>query len=162
MRSLLGLVLLLATGASAQTLAPISAQTLSGREVSVPDQMPAQRSILVFGFKQSHTKEFDAWRGPLAQLAKKEGVDWVELPFVDVGKILKAVIRAAMNATMSDDLTREHFAPVWDSPEATKVALGIESDEQVVVVVCDETGTVLARVDGDPTAEAIATLTAAL
>ena len=124
--------------------------------------MPAHRTILVFGFKQAHTKEFDAWRGPLSQLAQREGVDWLELPFVDVGKILKAVIRAAMNASMSDEQTRAHFAPVWGSAEPTKTALGITSDEEVVVVVCDEAGEVIARVDGLPDAQAIETLAEAL
>jgi hypothetical protein len=153
--------LLITAMAHADPLPPISAETLSGRVVDLPASMPAERTILLLGFKQSHQAEFDAWRTQLPSLVG-EDVDWLELPFVHVPGFLRGIIGSAMNRSLKDPVVRAHFAPVWADPGPVLQAFDITTDDEMVLVVVDATGSLLFRVDGAPTDERRADLTAAL
>lgn len=153
------IVWLLAT-AWGQVLPPVTAQTLSGASVALPATVPAPRVILVLGFRQRHQADFEAWRPTTAALSQSAGVDWLELPFLDVPRFLRRIIGGAMNRSLTDPVCRAHFAPVWASADPVRAALGIDSDEDCVVVVIDAAGTVVHRVDGPPSPGSIAALTA--
>lgn len=163
MRSLLSLwLLLLAPLGQAGELPAISTQTLDGREVALPSALPAERTVLLLGFKRSHQSEFDLWRPTLQSESAPDGIDWLELPYVNVGRLLKSIIGTAMDRTITDPVTRAHFAPVWDSPSSVKDAFQIDSDDAMVLVVLGPAGDVIARIDGPPTDAAVARLRAAL
>lgn len=148
----------LSLAAAANTIAPVSATTLAGARVELPASMPAERTVLVLGFKQSHNTAFDAWRPHLSEMSRDPAVDWLELPYVDVPRILQGFIGGAMNRTIRDDVTRAHFAPVWDSSVAMREALDIRGESSVVLVLCDRSGRVEVRIDGLPTSESVAAL----
>lgn len=146
----------------AQSLPPVDTQTLSGRSVVLPAAASAERTVLLLAFRQRHQDDLDAWRPHLAALAAPGEVDWVELPYVDVPRLLKGIIRAAMDRSIDDPVTRDHFAPVWGSPAQVQAGLQITDDEQIVVLVVDRGGEVLWRRTGPPGADGPAALEAAL
>lgn len=125
----------------------------------LPEALPAKRTALLIGLKQRHQADFDAWRPILAELAADPELDWLELPFVPVGAILRGIISGAMDRKLTDPVLREHFAPVWGSAELLKEAVGIESDAEMVLLVVGGTGEVLWRRDGGPGARGAAELT---
>lgn len=136
-------------------------ETLDGTPVVLPTAMPAERTVLLYGFKKSHQDQFDAWRPILAELAADERVNWRELPFLAVGSVLRGVIGLAMDKTLKDPVQRAHFAPIWASGDPTREALGVDG-AQMVLVVCDRQGEVRFQVAGAPTEEAVAGLKQAL
>lgn len=156
------ITLLLLLCAAAQTLPAIEATTLAGGAVELPARMPAERTVLLLGFRQVHQKGFDQWRPLLASRAEHERVDWLELPFVDVGAVLGRIIGAAMDRQLDDPVTRAHFAPVWASADPVREALAVSDDKELAVVVCDRTGRVLWIGLGEPDDAAVAGLDAAL
>ena len=133
---------MLLAAALAQQVAPIEATTLSGDPVALPEALGAGPMVLLYGFKRTHSADFDSWQPALVELEQTGRARWLALPFVDVGKILRSIVGAAMNRSIDDATTRAHFAPVWASGDPTRAALGLEGDEEMAVVLVGQDGTV--------------------
>jgi hypothetical protein len=151
----------LATAALAQALPVITTRSLSGLAIELPASPPAERTVLLLGFRRSHQADFELWRTELGPQRHDGEVDWLELPFLDVPGLLEGIIGGAMNRSISDPVVRDRFAPVWASADPVRDALHIATDQQMVLVVV-RAGEVTLRLDGPPTAQARADLAAAL
>ena len=148
----------LAAIAAAQTLPTVSTTTLSGRPVVVPDPDQDGRTVVLLAFARDHQDDLDAWRPHLVTL----GCNWVEIPFIDVPWVLRRLIRGAMDRSIDDTVTRNHLAPVWGDADAVRRSVGIEEDDEIVVIVVDPRGRVLHRHDGPPGTTGPASLADAL
>lgn len=146
--------------ALAGELPPISAETLSGASVELPSKPPAERTVLMVGLQRAHNADFEAWWPTLVELSSEPSIDWLELPFVDVGAGLRLVIEQAMELELSDPVVRAHFAPVCASPEPLKQSLGVDSNEQMLLLL--EGGELTWSQSGGPSPERVEALRQAL
>ena len=131
-------MILLLSAALAAELPPIEARTLAGEPVSLPDSPPAPRTLILMGLGREHQAAFEAWRPLVRELAADPTVDWIELPFVDVGAALRLVIEPALEVELAEPLVQAHFAPVWGPPEPWMKALSITSKEHMQLLLLED------------------------
>ena len=123
-----------------QSLPQIEAETLSGTKLSLPSGLSADHTVLVLSFQRDHQEVSNAWRPHLAEMAKSGSVTWYELAFLDVSTPVRLAVGTAMDYGITDAVARKHVAPVWSSHAGVRKALGITSDQEVVVAVVNKSG----------------------
>ncbi len=140
---------------------PVQSRTLDGRAISLPADLPAERTLLILGFQRGQQSSIEAWAKAMQRLGGSN-LPWLQLPVMDDPN---AVVRAIVNGGMRHAINRDlwpHIVTLYTHKAAFERTVGIDSEAAVHVLVVDRTGAILARVTGDYTPEAAARLLAAL
>ena len=122
---------------------------LNGRALTLPDELPANKTILLVAFERDQQAEIDSWATGLDLRVDGSGMPWLEVPVV--GKmpwIARAFINNGMRGGIPDKAKRAHVTTLYVNQEQWVRSLGLARTDQVCVLVVDRAGNVLAIQDG--------------
>ncbi len=126
-----------------------ASHTLTQRSMTVPEDLPTDRTLALIGFKRGHHKKVQSWVDGL-NLQNDTSIAWMRMPVInDPGT------REGRNA-VEDKLLRRYpleaerarLLPAFVDSDRFARTAGLHSTEEVYAVVLNRQGEVLARVEG--------------
>jgi len=137
---------------------------LEGTRRTIPDDLPGGPHVLVVAFQRWHQSIVDRWKPPLEALAKRHpGTEVREVPSISRGyRLFRSGIDGGMAAAIPDVSVRRHTLTAYTDLGALARDLGIHSFDTVHVFLVDCSGHVLWTAEGEPTAELLDNLEAAM
>lgn len=152
-----------ATGAHAEPrLATVTAEDLNGRELTLPAELPGERTLLLIAFKREQQLDLNVW---IAELGLKESgaPAWLELPVIaNYGALWRDFVDNGMRSGITTTEDRARVVTIYGDVDAFRGQLGLGSEDLVYLLVVDRAGAVLAREYGAYSAEKAARLLAAM
>ena len=125
----------------------VESADLTGRSLTLPRDLPEARTIMILAFTQEQQADVDGWRAGLG--LKPGDTNWLEMPVIDQpGAVGRFFIDTGMRRGIPDVAVRRHVVTLYTDKRTFFAQVGIRSDEQVIVMVVDRGGHILARVDG--------------
>jgi hypothetical protein len=167
MLCLFGVLLATNTPLLAQTLSlgqmpVIKAQTLNERELTLPRDLPGDKTLVLIAFEREQQKNVNTW---IAGMKLGDNpFPWVETPVIEPrGSLSRAFIDGGMRMGIRDVITREKTITLYTDRLAFVRAMGLRgSIETIHAAVVNRAGQVLASVEGDYSKEKEAVLLKAL
>ena len=130
--------------------APITAKRLDQQQVSLPQGLPAERTLAIVAFRRQQRAEVQSW---IDGLKLKEGspITWVRMPVLeDPGnEPERKRIEARLLERHTQPADRSRLVPLFTDREAFIRAARLSGTEHASVLVLDRQGRVLARVEGE-------------
>ena len=167
---LLILTAALVTGSMAQPAAQapvfptVSFYNLAKARVTLPADLHAENNLLLLYFRLHQQPEVDAWQTAIDQW--RNGNPHIGTYTCLVSPRVNIVSRwwqnASLRSALPDARRWSTMLPLYVDKESFEKALNIHSEQQVVLLVTDRQGHVLARADGPPTAQSRAAIANAL
>jgi hypothetical protein len=125
------------------------AHTLTQRPMTVPADLPSDRTLALITFKRTQKEHADSWVHGL-NLKNDPSIKWIRMPVVnDPGTPEgrdEIQNRLLGRYTAEDD--RANLLPVFTDRQNFIRSAGLSGVDQVVAVVVNRQGEVLARVEG--------------
>lgn len=129
-------------------LPALQSKDLNGRELTLPHDLPGERTLLIVAFEREQQSDVDTWTTGL-KLAGSN-LPWFELPVIEnPGALARWFISGGMRRGIKDQALWQHVVTLYTRKADFKTALGITSEKSVQVLVVDRQGQVLERVIGD-------------
>jgi hypothetical protein len=140
----------------------LKTETLAERELTLPKDLPGEKSLILMAFEREQQKNVDTWINGM-KLADSP-IPWIETPVINPqNRLFRAFINGGMRRGITDEKSRERTITLYTDRLALLKAMGLpEITTTIYAVVVDRTGNVLAKVEGDYTKEKADTLIAAL
>jgi hypothetical protein len=140
----------------------INTESLAKRELTLPKDLPGQRTLILMAYARVQQKNIDTWINGMA-LAKSR-IAWIETPIVgERNFLMQAFINGGMRAGIQDPTARENTVTLFVEPDELAKAMGMPSKTSTIfAAVVERSGRVLAYVEGDYTPEKAALISAAL
>lgn len=127
----------------------VSAKSLDRQPVTLPQQLPAQRTLALVAFGSGQRAEVQSWIDGLG-LRRDASIPWLKLPVLNDPGDEKE--RSAIEQRLQDKYAahqdRSRLVPVFTDPQAFVRAVGLSGIEHASVLVIDREGNVLARAEG--------------
>jgi hypothetical protein len=126
----------------------ISAENLNEKPVTLPAQLPAERSLVLMAFEREQQIALNTW---VEGLGLKDGkLPWIETPVIAKGYgLFSGFIGGGMRRGITDPALRERTITLYTDPAALRRGMGLSGDgKEVWVMVLDRTGQVLAQAPG--------------
>lgn len=169
MRCCFLLSMTLAAGAAAQSAPPavfptVSSDSLSKAHVTLPTDLNRDRNLMLLYFKLDQQPDVNAWNGAFDRWRATDPAPGVYncLVLPRSNFLSRWWQNSSLRSDTQDANRRNTTVPLYvDRTEFLK-QLGISSQKQVVVLVTDRQGKVLARADGPPSDESRAAIHNAL
>ena len=123
--------------------------TLSKRAMTVPDDLPAERTLALITFKRTQKEHADSWVDGL-NLKNDPSINWIRMPVVnDPGTPEgREEIQNRLLGRYTAEGDRANLLPVFVDRNNFVRSAGLSGVDQAVVVVLNRQGDVLARVEG--------------
>jgi hypothetical protein len=139
------------------------AHTLLRQPVAVPQGLPADRTLALITFHRSHQEQAESWVRGL-NLRDDPSIAWMRLPVLnDPGTPTgRDALENSLRELYPADAERAKLLPVFTDRASFVRSAGLNSVDQVYVVVVNRQGEVLARVEGAFDPEKAQTLRATL
>ena len=149
----------------------IDARALDGEQRRIPQDLPADRTLVLLAFKQWQQRQVDAW------IARAESEGWapdlsaadsparatIEVPCIGRRwSPARRFIDGGMAASIRAPAILARTWTAYTDVGRVQRALGIPDSDQVHALVVDRAGMVLARAAGDPTERSWPTIAAAM
>ena len=149
-----GLALVLAVVSPTDTqvmgrLPAFMSHVLAKRAITVPDDLPAERTLALITFKRTQREHADSWVDGL-NLKNDPSIKWIRMPVVnDPGTPEgRDEIKNRLLGRYTSEDERANLLPVFVDRNNFVRSAGLSGVEQAVVVVLNRQGDVLARVEG--------------
>lgn len=156
--SALALLLATATAGTQPPLhvPPVHGKTLSGAAVELPEALHARTGVLVLGFSQAARAEVAAWARRLAaDYRDSPTVTYYEMPVLaGAPRLLRGWVLGKV-AEDVPDRAKPRVLPVLDHEADWKTLAGYERDDSAYILLVNEQGEVLGRLQG-PVTDALA------
>lgn len=150
----------------------VAGRSLDGRNVMLPEELPADRTVAVIAFQQRHQACVDRW----ISMAEADGVPGspldmeagamscvLELPVLSTRwKLGRGFIDGGMAASIRVPRVLARTITIYTDVRAFQLPLGIAGSDEVQVRVVTRSGDVLGRASGEPTTDAWMALAQAL
>ena len=122
---------------------------LAGRAITVPDDLPAERTLALLTFKRTQKEHADSWVEGL-NLKNDPSIKWIRMPIVnDPGTPEgRDEIKNRLLGRYNAEDERANLLPVFVDRKSFVRSAGLSGVDQAVVVVLNRQGEVLARVEG--------------
>jgi hypothetical protein len=147
----------------AQVRMPVlQAESLASVSVSLPRDLPGEKTLVLMGFEFDHQRIMDTWVHQMN--LKRDARPWVQLHMIpSVWGLIGGFVNARKRPYFPDAYQRERVIPMYTDVSAALTAMAFaDSRNQVLISVVRRDGMVLARAEGHYDAERAATLLAAL
>lgn len=138
----------------------VRGRTLLGQDVELPSGLPAERTLAVLAFRQSHQACVDRWIAGAVErgvpdspidLPSDTPVAVIEIPVLSTRWNLgRRFIDGGMAANIRDRRVLARTITVYTDVRALQEPLLIEGSDDVVPLVVTRDGRVLARSTGEP------------
>ena len=125
------------------------AQTLSKRPMTVPDDLPGERTLALITFKRTQREHADSWIEGL-NLKSDPSIKWIRMPVVnDPGTPEgRDEVQTRLLGRYTAEDERANMLPVFTDRERFVRSAGLSGVNQAVAVVVNRRGEVLARAEG--------------
>lgn len=131
------------------SLPAFMAHTLAKRPMTVPDDLPSDRTLALITFKRTQKEHADSWIAGL-NLKNDPSIKWIRMPVVnDPGTPQgRDEIQSRLLGRYPAEDDRANLLPVFIDRNNFVRSAGLSGVDQAVVVVVNRQGEVLARVEG--------------
>ncbi len=130
-------------------LPAVSAKRLNQQPISLPQELPAVRTLALVAFDRAHRAEVESWIAGM-QLRENNAITWFKMPvFDDPGsESARSGIESQMRARHSAEADRARLVPVFTNRDAFIRAAGMTGSDHAWALVLGRDGQVLARAEG--------------
>jgi hypothetical protein len=151
-----------AQAAPAGRMPVIKTETLSEREVTLPADLPGEKTLVLIAFERVQQKNIDTWVNGLK--LKESALPWIETPVIDPqNAFFRALINGGMRGGIPDTAMREKTITLYTDRNAFIKAMALNSGvKSIYAAVVSRAGQVLTLAEGDYSAEKAEALLAAL
>ncbi len=135
-------------------------QNLMRKPVTVPEDLSSDRTLALITFQRSQRAQAESWVTGL-NLKNDPSITWMRIPVVNDPGTSKGrdEVESRFLQHYKGDAERSNLVPLFTSDRASFVrSAGLNGTEQSYAVVVNRSGDVLARVEGEFSAEKAATL----
>ena len=135
-------------------LPALHAKRLNQEPIALPQGLPASRTLALVAFQRGHRGEIESWIKGM-QLRENDAIAWLKMPVLDDpgSESARSDIESGMLARHSAETDRARLVPVFTNRDAFMRAAGMSGSDHAWVLVLGRDGQVLARVEGEYTAE---------
>jgi hypothetical protein len=142
----------------------LQVRDLEGVDYVIPDELPGGPHVIILAFQQWHQLIVNRWTKPLEAIAERHpGTEVWEVPSMSRGyRLFRGGIDGGMRAGIPDTNVRRHTLTAYTDLKALAKALDLDTLETVQVFVVDCDGTVRWHGTGEPSADALDALDAAI
>ncbi|MFW9908554.1 MAG: hypothetical protein ACFFEF_08255 [Candidatus Thorarchaeota archaeon] len=128
----------------------VTGSNLLGEKVTIPDELPAKFNILIVAFQQWQQRLVNSWVPFLETLVSEESnVDYYELPTIrGMNRIYQRIIDGGMRAGIPNPETRRRTVTLYIDKEPFRDALEIDSEDDIQILLVDDSGEVQWRETG--------------
>jgi hypothetical protein len=130
-------------------LPSIMSHTLAKRPMTVPDDLPSERTLALITFKRTQKEHADSWIQGM-NLKNDPSIQWIRMPVVnDPGtpQGRNEVQNRLLGRYTAED-ERANLLPLFVDRNSFVRSAGLSGVDQAVAVVVNRRGEVLARVEG--------------
>lgn len=138
----------------------VEGSNLEGRRFSLPEDFGGELNIVLVAFRREQQDDVDTWVPFIKTTAgKHSGLKAYELPTLNRSySMVRRFIDGGMSRGIPEKATRETTITLYIDKTPFKKALGITTEDRIVMLLVSPDGRVLWRADGPYTAEAAADL----
>ncbi len=131
----------------------VKAETLAERQVTLPQDLPAEKTLILMAFEQAQQKNVDTWIAGM-NLADNP-IPWIETPIIEPkNRLFRAFIQGGMRRGIAEQKARDRTITLFTDRSALMTAMGLpEQFNTIYAVVVDRAGNVLVSLEGDYSAE---------
>jgi len=125
------------------------AQTLAQRPMTVPQDLPSERTLALITFSRTQKEHAEAWIEGM-NLRHDPSVTWLRMPVVnDPGTAQgRDEVQSRLLVRYPLDDERARMLPVFTDRENFVRSAGLRGTDQVVALIVNRRGEVLARAEG--------------
>jgi hypothetical protein len=140
----------------------IKTETLNERAITLPQELPGEKTLVFIAFDRSQQKEVDSWVA--AMQLNKSPIAWIEIPLIEPkNRLVRSFIQGGMRRGITDEPSRERTITVFAEIDPMLKAMGLPTDQSsIVTAVVTRSGQVLAHVKGPYGADKASIINAAL
>jgi hypothetical protein len=127
----------------------LQAESLAQVPITLPQGLPAARTVVMIGFEFDHQKVMDTWLEKMNLRAEQK--PWLQLHGIGRGYgLISGFINSRKRPYFPDPYLRERVVPVYTDVDAMLTAMGLPtSRKEVYVTVVKRDGQMLAWAQGD-------------
>jgi len=142
--------------ATAATFPTVEASDLNKREVTLPQDLPAERTIVMMAFLREQQEDLNTWIYGM-ELDEAFKNQWVELPVLSRGaRLFRGFIDGGMRSGITRIEDRARTITIYENRKKFLAPLEIEKTDRVYVMVVERNGDVLLTIEGTYTEEGAA------
>lgn len=133
----------------------VTGTNLQRQRFDLPEQFQGAWNLLFVAFQQWQQSQVDSWL-PFAKEVEKShhGLFYYELPTIQrLNPLARTFINEGMRAGIPDPVARERTITLYVDKDAFRMALAIDDEEDIQVLLLDEEGQVMWKAQGSYTAE---------
>lgn len=137
----------------------VSGKDLNGKPWKAPAGLPADRTIVILGYEQEQQEAIDTWTAGMGLARPSNEWPWVEMPVIDEpGIVMRWIIDTGMQRGIPDKSARGRVWTAYTDRRKFLASCGIDSMEEIHVLVVARDGTILSMETGRYSEEAAARL----
>ncbi len=138
----------------------VSGHNLDREQITFPDDFAGQYNFVLIAFQQWQQADINTWLPFVhAQVSKHDEVTYYEFPVIQSRNMLaRWFINEGMRAGIPDPVSRRQTVTLYLDKSTFRSELEIETEQDIVVLLVDRSGKVLARSQGKFTPEKAAAL----
>jgi len=130
----------------------IRSKDLNGRAVTLPQDIPADRTVVILGWQRNQQGSIDGWVKALT--TADAATPWIEVPVIDRSNpLFRMIVNSGMRRGIADHEIWAHVVTLYTDKRVFDQALAVTSEDKVQALVIDRSGTVHERIVGDYTPE---------
>lgn len=141
------------------------ATTLTGMEVTVPQDFTGERNAVLLAEDPSGLVVFPSWCGALAEVQRTRGLDvglYALALIPQASWIYRGITAWTLRLQYAQPFEQEHIALVYCDIDVWRAQAGISATSEPVLVVCDQMGEVYAHTRGGPASTTVPRILAAM
>lgn len=135
-------------------LPALNAKRLNQQPISLPEGLPARRTLALVAFQRGHRGEIESWIKGM-RLRENDSIAWLKMPILDDpgSESARSDIETGILARHSSPVDQARLVPVFTNREAFIRTAGLSNSDHAWVLVIGRDGQVLARAEGEYSAE---------
>ena len=128
----------------------MNAKRLNQQPISLPEGLPAGRTLALVAFQRGHRGEIESWIKGM-ELRENGPIEWLKIPVLDDpgSESARTAIENRILARHSTLVDQSRLVPVFTNRDAFIRAAGLSSADHAWVLVIGRDGQVLARAEGE-------------
>jgi len=138
-------------------LPSVNGRDLNGNPWKAPAGFPADRTIVILGYEQEQQAAIDTWTAGMGLTEPGNRLPWIEMPVIEEpGMVMRWIIDTGMQRGIPEKDARGHVWTAYTDRKAFLKSCGIDSVDDIHVLVVARDGAILALESGRHTANAAA------
>ena len=119
---------------------PLSGENLNGKKFNLPNDFPAERTLVLIAFEREQQATLDTWSKGLDLINSQ--IPWIEVPVISTPYILGSfIIDSGMRRGIPNPKIRDRVVTLYTNRQAFAKSMGFQYDKQgAYVAVVDRSG----------------------